>query len=91
MEDARNIDFHFQFLYWMKIKWTKTTRTISKVVFLTIINVSVLACSCSSSISFCLILMMISEAYCKLKAFLFGYVFTYLSDIRHDLKPKFAF
>ena len=29
MEDARNIDFHFQFLYWMKIKWTKTTRTES--------------------------------------------------------------
>ena len=29
MEDARNIDFHFQFLYWMKIKWTKTTRTNS--------------------------------------------------------------
>ena len=28
MEDARNIDFHFQFLYWMKIKWTKTTRTL---------------------------------------------------------------
>ena len=27
MEDARNVDFHFQFLYWMKIKWTKTTRT----------------------------------------------------------------
>ena len=27
MEDARNIDLHFQFLYWMKIKWTKTTRT----------------------------------------------------------------
>ena len=29
MEDARNIDFHFQFLYGMKIKWTKTTRTQS--------------------------------------------------------------
>ena len=28
MEDARNIDFHFQFLYWKKIKWTKTTRTL---------------------------------------------------------------
>ena len=27
MEDARNIDFHFQFLHWMNIKWTKTTRT----------------------------------------------------------------
>ena len=27
MEDTRNIDFHFQFLYWMKIKWTKTTQT----------------------------------------------------------------
>ena len=26
MEDARNIDFHFQLLYWMKIKCTKTTR-----------------------------------------------------------------
>ena len=27
MEDAQNIDFHFQFLYWMKIKWMKTTLT----------------------------------------------------------------
>ena len=27
MEDARKIDFHFQFLHWMKIKWRKTTRT----------------------------------------------------------------
>ena len=32
MEDARNIDFYFQFLYGLKIKRTKTTRTVMSMV-----------------------------------------------------------